>query len=156
MRKLLVLLSALGLAGTLYAADSFTGTWKFDAAKSKFECGPAPKEITMVERKEGSMTDMTVTGTNANGEPVAIHLTYPTNGGPVKFPGGKPPLTGATYAVKKVNANTGRVTAMRDGKEIWREKITVSADGRTTQSVRTRMLPNGKPWCTDVATFERQ
>jgi hypothetical protein len=156
MRKLLVLLSALGLAGTLHAADSFTGTWKLDTARSKFECSPTPKQITMIERKEGSITDMTVTGTDGSGKPIAIHLTYPTNGGPVKFPGGKAPLPGATYGVKNVTANTGHVTAMRGGKEIWAEKITVSADGRTMQSVRKRLVPNGKPWCTDVAMFEKQ
>ena len=58
MRKLLVLLCALGLAGALYATDPFSGTWKLNLAKSKYEPGPAPKEklITVVEGK--TLTDV--------------------------------------------------------------------------------------------------
>jgi hypothetical protein len=57
MRKLLVLLAALGLADAVYAADSFTGTWKLDTAKSKIESFPAPKEETLTERKQAGITD---------------------------------------------------------------------------------------------------
>ncbi len=95
MRKLLVLLSALGLAGTLCPADSFTGTWKLDAAKSKFECGPAPKEITMMERKEGSITDMTVTETDGSGKAYSNTLDVSDQWRPGQVPGRETPTDGS-------------------------------------------------------------
>jgi hypothetical protein len=154
MRKLLVLLSVLGMAGALYAADSSTGTWKLDTAKSKYESGPAPKEQTITVREAKGITDVTVTGTDGSGKPVATHLTHPANGGPVKFLEGGP-TDGTTESVKQVNANTRHVTSMQGGKEVTTEQITVSADGKTMRSVTKGTPPNGKPY-TDVEVFEKQ
>ena len=56
MRKLLVLLSAFGLASALYVADSFSGTWKLNVAKSKYESGPAPKETTVTLTEGNGVT----------------------------------------------------------------------------------------------------
>jgi hypothetical protein len=154
MRKLLVLLSALGLAGALYAADSFTGTWKLDTAKSKYESGPAPKETTTTVRESKDTTDVTVKGTDGSGKPVAIHITHAAKGGPVKYLEGGP-TDGTTESVKQVNANTRHVTSMKGGKQVTTEQITVSADGKTMRSVIKGMLPNGKPY-TNVEVFEKQ
>jgi hypothetical protein len=154
MRKLLVLLPALGLAGALYAAGSFTGTWKLDTAKSKFESGPAPKEETMTVMEGKDTTDVTVTGTDGSGKPLAAHLTHPPSGGPLTFLEGGP-TNGTTETVKKVNANTLHLTSMQGGKEVSTERITVSADGATMRSVVKGMLPDGKPF-TDVEVFEKQ
>ena len=154
MRKLLVLLSALGLAGTLYAAGSFSGTWKLDTAKSKYESGPAPKETTITVQEGKGITDVTVTGTDGSGKPLATHLTHPANGGPIKFLEGAPP-DGTTYTVKRVNANTRRQTVMRGGKAVTTEQITLSADGKTMRIVAKGMLTDGTPF-TDVAVFEKQ
>ena len=64
MRKLMLLLAVLGLVGTLLAADPLLGTWKLNAAKSKFspillalEKDVAPKETTMVIQNLGTRTD---------------------------------------------------------------------------------------------------
>jgi len=154
MRKLLVLLSALGLAGASYAAGSFSGTWKLDTAKSKFESGPAPKEETMVVLEGKDTTDVSVTGTDGSGKPLAAHLTHPANGGPLKFVEGGP-ADGTTESVTKVNPNTLHLTTMRGGKQVATERITVSADGTTMRSVVKGMLPDGKPF-TDLEVFEKQ
>jgi hypothetical protein len=154
MRKLLVLLSALGLAGASYAAGSFSGTWKLDTAKSKFESGPAPKEETMVVREDKDTTDVSVTGTDGSGKPLAAHLTHPANGGPLKFVEGGP-TDGTTESVTKVDPNTLHLTTVRGGKQVSTERITVSADGKTMRSVVKGMLPDGKPF-TDLEVFEKQ
>jgi hypothetical protein len=154
MRKLLVLLSALGLAGALYAAGPFTGTWKLDTAKSKYESGPAPKEETMTVRESKSMTDVTLKGTDGNGKPLAAHLTHPVNGGPIKFLEGGP-TNGTTESVKKVNANTLHLTTMQGGKQISTEQIAISADGKTMRVVVKGTPAKGKPF-TDVEVFEKQ
>jgi hypothetical protein len=154
MRKLLVLLSALGLAGALYAAGSFSGTWKLDTAKSKFESGPAPKEATMVVQESKGITDVTATGTDGSGKPVAIHLTHPTKGGPITFLEGAP-TDGSTESVKQVDANTRLLTATQGDKVVATEQITLSADGKTVREVTKGTLPSGEAF-TNVEVFEKQ
>ena len=154
MRKLFVLLSALGLASALYAADSFSGTWKLNLAKSKYEPGPAPKETIVTVQEAKDVTDVTATGTDENGKPFSTHMTHPTDGGPVKFVEGGP-TDGSTESVKQVNANTRNVTVMQGGKVISTEHITVSADGKTMQIVAKGTSPNGKPF-SNVEVFEKQ
>jgi len=154
MRKLVVLLSALGLAGALYAADSFSGTWKLNAAKSKYESGPVPKEQTVTVAEAKGLTDVTVAGTDASGKPITEHMTHPTEGGPVKFLEGAP-TDGSTETVKQINANTRHITTMQGGKTVGTEQITLSADGKTMQIVSKGTSASGKPF-TDVAVYERQ
>jgi hypothetical protein len=154
MRKLLVLLSGLGLASALYAADSFSGSWKLNLAKSKYEPGPAPKEtiITVVEGK--TITDVTVTGTDESGKPFAAHMTHPNNGGPVKFVEGRP-TDGSTESVKQIDANTREITIMQDGTVVATEHITLSADGMMMQILAKGTSPSGQPF-TNVEVFEKQ
>jgi len=154
MRNVLVLLSALGLASALYAADSFSGTWKLHPAKSKYESGPAPKETTVTLTEGNGVTDVTVSGTDGSGKPIATHLTHPADGGPVKFLEGGP-SDGSTESVKQISANTRNVTTMRGGKVVSTEHITVSSDGKTMRIVAKGTSPAGKPF-TDVEVFEKQ
>ena len=154
MRKLLVLLSALGLASALYAADSFSGTWKLNPAKSKFEPGPAPKEATVTITEGNGLNDITAKGIDENGKPFSMHVTHPADGGPVKFVEGGP-TDGSTESVKQVDANTRNVTRMQAGKVVVTEHITVSADGKTMQIVAKGTSPDGKPF-SDVEVYEKQ
>jgi len=154
MRKLLVLLSALGLAGTLYAADSFSGTWKLNVAKSKYESGPATKDMTVTVQESKGTTDVAVTGTDGSGKPMAIHMTHPTAGGPVKYVEGGP-TDGSTESIKQVNPTTRHTTVMQGGKAVSTEQITVSDDGKTMRIVAKGTLPTGKPY-TDVEIFDKQ
>jgi hypothetical protein len=154
MRKLLVLLSALGLAGALYAADSFSGTWKLDTAKSKLESGPTPKEVTMTVQEGPETTDVTVTGTDASGKPISEHLTHPSTGGSVKFLEGGP-TNGETESIKVISPTSRRITAMKDGKVVAVDRITLSADSKTVREVTKGTLDSGKAF-TDVEVFERQ
>jgi hypothetical protein len=154
MRKLLVLLCALGLAGALYAADSFSGTWKLNVAKSKYESGPAPKEMSVTVTEANDITDVTVAGTDGSGKPIATHMTHPADGGPVKFREGGP-TDGSTESVKQLSANTRTVTIVQGGKVVSAEHITVSADGRTMRIVAKGTSQEGKPF-TDVEVFEKQ
>ena len=154
MRKLLVLLSVLGLAGALYAADSFSGTWKLNPAKSKYESGPAPKETTVTVTEGNGITDVTVAGTDGNGKLIATHMTHPTDGGPVRFLAGGP-TDGSTESVQQVNANTRHITVMQSGKAVRTEQITVSADGKTMRVVAKGTSSGGKSF-TDLEVFEKQ
>jgi hypothetical protein len=67
MRALLVVyLAFLGSGGSLLAADSYVGTWKRNAAKSKpapAKPGMAVKELTLVVQETGGRYEETETGT---------------------------------------------------------------------------------------------
>src|ERR1700728_2122906 len=115
MRTVLVVLSVLAWTGVLYADSPFAGTWKLNPAKSKFESGPAPKELIITVQENGDTTDVTVTETGADGKSQTIHETHPTNGGPVSFLTGGP-TDGSTESVKAISASARRLTTMRGGK----------------------------------------
>jgi hypothetical protein len=154
MRKLLVLVCALGLAGALYAAGPFSGTWKLNTDKSKFQSGPAPQEETVTVREANGTTDVTVAGTDQSGKPVAVHFTHPTSGGPVTYLEGGP-TDGSTESVRQVNAHTRRQTTMRDGKRVGTEMITISADGKTLRVESKGTLASGKAF-TDLEVLDKQ
>lgn len=152
MRKLLVVFSVLALAGVLYAAGPFTGTWKLDTAKSKFQSGPAPKELTINVEENDDTTDVTVMETDANGKSQTIHETHPTKGGPVTFLEGGP-TDGSTESVKAISASARHLTTMRGGKIVETEQVTTS--GKTMRILAKGTTPDGKPF-TDVEVFEKQ
>jgi len=68
MHKLLFPLTVFLLAGSLFSAEPFAGTWKLNVAKSKFG-GPdkPPKEYTMVIQEQGDNFVVTITGVAADG-----------------------------------------------------------------------------------------
>jgi hypothetical protein len=152
MRKLLAVLSVLAFACVLYAAGPFTGTWKLDTAKSTFQSGPAPKELTVNVQENGDTTDVTVMETDSNGKSQTIHETHPTKGGPVTFLEGGP-TDGSTENVKEISASARSLTTMRDGKIVTTERVTAS--GKTMRIVGKGKTADGKPF-TDVEVFEKQ
>jgi len=155
MRKLLLLLCALGLAGVVYADSPFTGTWKLNVAKSKLASDPnAPKAETATVTENKDTRDVTAQGTDMNGKAFTEHFTHPLSGGTVKYLEGGP-TDGTTESVKMVDANTMHVTFMKDGKEVGTERITVSADGKTMRIVEKGTSPDGKPYSGEFV-FEKQ
>lgn len=154
MRKLLVVLSVFALAGVLYAAGPFTGTWKFDAAKSTLQSGPAPVEMTVILQETNGTTDVRVTETDANGKSQSTHMTHPTKGGPVTFLEGGP-TDGSTESVKVINARTRDLTTMRGGKVVTTEQATISPDGKTMRIVAKGTSSDGKA-ITDVEVYDKQ
>jgi hypothetical protein len=69
------------MAGALFAADPFEGTWKLNSSKTKFTQGAAPKEETLVVAKQGDDYLITITGTGESGTPISIKYTAPMKGG---------------------------------------------------------------------------
>jgi hypothetical protein len=155
MRKLVVLLLALGLAGVVYADSPFAGTWKMNPAKSKIASDPtAPKAETVMVTESNDTRDVTVQGTDVNGKDFTEHFTHPLSGGAVKYLEGGA-TDGSTESVKQVNANTMHATFMKDGKELGTERITVSPDGKTMRIVEKGTSPDGKPFSAEFV-FEKQ
>src|SRR5438105_12870835 len=83
--SLALTLAFVALAAMAFAADAHVGTWKLNAAKSKFSAG-APMNNTVVIEAMGDNFKITVDGTN-NGKPTHNVWTG-------KFDGKDYPVTG--------------------------------------------------------------
>ncbi len=140
----------VGLAVCL-AADSTTGTWKLNEAKSKFSAG-ATKNHTVVYAPAGEMTKVTVDGVDKDGKAVRNEWTG-------KYDGKDYPVTGEpaydSRSYTKVDANTLDMTVKKAGKVIGTGKIVVSADGKS----RTVTTMSSDPKMTafnNTAVYDKQ
>lgn len=120
---------ALCFAGVAvcFAADSFTGTWKLNEAKSKLSPG-VPKNTTVVYEAAGDNVKITVEGTDSDGKPTHSEWTG-------KFDGKDYAVTGDPTAdmrsYKKVDERTLTFENKKDGKITLNGRIVISADGKT-------------------------
>jgi len=129
MRHLRVLVVVLVMSLGLFAAESpFSGTWKLNLAKSKLP-PPAPKSDTVVVDADDNGLKLTEDATDDKGQP--IKSSYEA-----KFDGKDYPVTGDpttdSISFQRVNANTLKSTAKKDGKVSSRGTIVVSKDGKVT------------------------
>ena len=119
---------AFCLAGSLFAADSpFTGTWKLNPEKSKFNPGPGPQSLTVVIKADENSQDVKSEGKAADGTPIQTSFS-------VKLDGTPAPLTGSTTADtisgRKINDHTLASKTMKGGKTVGQSRVMVSADGK--------------------------
>ena len=118
-----VLSSSIALAG-----DNWLGTWKLNAAKSKYSPGPAPKSLTLNFEATADGIRHTSDGVNAEGNPT--HGEYVS-----KFDGQDVPWTGNPDAdrasARKIDDNTYENVWKKDGKPTITAKAVVSKDGKT-------------------------
>ena len=87
-------LCAVGVAAGVAAPDPNLGTWKLNAANSKFVPG-TPKNDTVVYEAVGDNVKVTVDGTDGTGKPVHNEWTG-------KFDGKNYPITGDPTADARV------------------------------------------------------
>ena len=80
LARVTMILSAAVLAATLVAnaqsKDPFVGTWKLNAAKSKYSPGPTPKSITSIYEAAGQGYKVSVTNESPSGK---TQYGYTTN-----------------------------------------------------------------------------
>jgi len=150
----------LGLAATLALplhaqtrSDPFLGNWKMDAAKSKFDPGPAPKsEVRAFEATSDGNTKSTVQTTTASGTAATRIATY-------KYDGKSYPVQGSanydSIAVMRVSASQMKTTLMRGGKTIGDISSSVSKDGKVLTMTYTFTTPSGVKEH-DVFVYDRQ
>jgi len=133
MRYSRLVLMLLGFAVALCAADPYVGTWKMDAAKTKFKLGTAPKEQTVTITDAGSDTNVAIAGTAADGTKIALSYTIPTAGGTGKI---ESPLYDG-IASKFMGPNERVVLYQKNNITIYTAHSKVSADGNFL-SVQTK------------------
>jgi hypothetical protein len=151
MRYAKLAFALFGLAATLVAADPFTGTWKLNLDKSKYETGSPPKEQTATIAEAGSDLDVTISGTASDGTATMSHYTVPAEGGEGKI------IQSPYEAVsgKRIGPNEREVRYSKGGKVILTTHNTVSADGKTVTINIKGTSAQGKP-VDAVAVYDKQ
>ena len=122
-------------ASGAFAADVFSGTWKLNLAKSKYDPGPPPKgpNSTKIEAIDGGLK-FTNVGVNSEGNPTHNEWSG-------KFDGKDNPVKGDpnrdTAALKKIDDYTIEIVNKKDGKVTTTIRSVFSRDGKTrTQTVQ--------------------
>ncbi|MDE2250326.1 MAG: hypothetical protein KGL25_02830 [Gammaproteobacteria bacterium] len=147
----MTLLSTLFLGANAFAADAVAGSWKLNAAMSKFS-GPAAKSITRVYKETAEGTSLEQKTVGADGKEMSMHVT-------IKYDGKDHQVTGNpdadAVAGKLLDAHTAHFTMKRGGKEVGTVHRVVSADGKTLTANNIGTHADGKPY-DDTLVFDRQ
>ena len=122
---------SLGLilvAGGLYAADPFDGTWKLNESKSKMTPG-SDKDTKIVYDSHSVPDEVTVMTDGVEGDGTPLHTKWKG-----KFDGNDYEVTGDPDAdkrsYKKMNDRTLMVTAKKGNEIVTSGLIVVSVDGK--------------------------
>jgi hypothetical protein len=128
MRKAMLLLTVLGLACTLWAADPFVGTWKMNAAKSKSTI----QDMTLTIAAQGDSFKCVQTLAYADGK--TTHRSWTD-----KYDGKDYPMTGDptvdTISVTKPDANTVKYLFKKNGKGVFSGRSVISKNGKIMTDV---------------------
>jgi hypothetical protein len=152
MRSLKLTLSILCAAATLLAADPFAGTWKMNAAKSKYKVGAAPKEQTITIMEMGADLHVMVSGTAADGSKIAMNYTVPAKGGPGKI---TEPAAYDGVTSKRISPNEREISYTKAGKVQYTAHSKVAADGKSLTVHAKGTTALGKEVDGDVA-YDRE
>jgi hypothetical protein len=140
-------------AAVTFAADSAVGTWKLDAAKSKFTGSYVVKSQTDVrEATPDGGVKVTREAQLGDGTAVKGSFTY-------KYDGKEYPATGLAFdalSVKRIDANTAAFEVKKTGgKYHVTGQTVISADGKTMTQTAKGTDAEGKPISSTVV-FDKQ
>ena len=143
---------ALAVLTTAQSKDPFVGTWRLNAAKSKYTPGPVPKSVTSTYESAGKGYKISVRNEPATG-PVQEY-SYTTN-----LDGADSPVTGNnpnadTIAIKRIDANTLETVNKKGGKVTTTQRNVVAADGKTRTVTTTGTDGQGQR-VNNVGVFEK-
>jgi hypothetical protein len=152
MRKAMLLLAVFELAGSLWAADPFIGTWELKVAKSKlpsalFEAPgiPGPKQETIVVRElDSDEIEVIVRGTNTDGSPNSQKYAVPKQGGIERYQEGAPP-NGSYYVQIRVDEKEKYRTLLENGKQGILQHIVIAQNGKAANLTITFIDKKGLP-----------
>lgn len=117
------------VAGGIYAADPFEGTWKLNESKSKLTSG-TDKDTKIVYSSHQNPDKVTVTADGVEGDGTPIHTEWKG-----RFDGKDYKITGDPDAnmrsYKKINDRTLYMVAKKGDEVVAQGLIVVSADGKS-------------------------
>lgn len=145
------LLTAAGGVGSAESSDPLHGTWKLNAAKSKFTPGPAPKATSIKYEAAGEGLKVIVDTESDKGKG---HWEYTAN-----FDGKDYPVTGSpdtdAVSLKRIDKASTQATLKKGGKTMTTNTRVVSADGKTLTITVKGTDAQGKA-VDNVQVYEKQ
>ncbi len=154
MKRFMAALLIMTLVGFLFAAEkvSDSGNWKLNLAKSKYNPGPAPKEIAVKIDSDADQIKVNVKGIDPEGNPIDYEFAG-------KYDGKDNPIKGSkladTIALKRIDAYTTESTSKKDGKVVSKSKRTLSKDGKVITLKSTGTNPKGEKF-NNIAVYEKE
>ncbi len=129
-----------------------SGTWKLNVEKSDYGKNPKPKSVTVkVVHKEPAFK-YSVTGTDAEGQPINVEFDGAIDGKPFKETGAQ---GGTTVTYKRVDdSNIQGAATSADGSTSETFTLTVSKDGKVVTRKSTVKGPQGE--YTQLQIYEKQ
>jgi hypothetical protein len=140
----------LATAGLLFAQkNSTSGVWKLDAAKSKFNPGPAPKSATLTMEAAGAGVKTTYDEIEADDSHIGYEYSTAEDDGkdyPVSGTAQTTLLGGAeSVVVRHAGANALAVHFMKSGQIVATNSIVVSKDGKSLKVTSQGADAKGQP-----------
>jgi hypothetical protein len=152
MRYAKLAFALFGLAATLVAADPAIGTWKLNAAKSKYTPGPPPKSATITYEETADGIKRTGENVDAEGKTTSFEYT-------AKYDGKDYPVTGSdlydAITLKRINDQTTEATLKKAGKVVSNARRMISKDGKVMTLTITGNNPKGEKMH-NVAVYDKQ
>lgn len=141
-------------------ADTFTGTWVLNVAKSQMQPATASKSEIIYYRITGEEEDFLSDAVTADGHPESIKYTARYDDGKA-YPfsitvNGKVTNPGALTIVKKVDLWTRERYNVRDGKPVIASRRVVSKDGKTMTITILRVDAQGREVVNEVRLLEKR
>jgi hypothetical protein len=145
MRRAVLVMAALLFAATVSAAakDPFVGTWKMNAAKSKYAVGMLPREQIATITVRGHDMRVKVAAITAEGKKTVVHYTVPYDGGMGKMFETTPAYDGILG--RHIGPNEREISRLKDGKVVFTARSIVSDDGKFMATFSKGLSPTGKP-----------
>jgi len=133
--SLVLIAAALPVVVAAQAKESLAGTWKLNAAKSKYDpVALASKSGTVKYVFSGNNVTATIDQVNAKDQKVHVEYTATLDGADHPWKGtidGKPNLGQDAVSFKKLDAHTYHVENKLNGKVMTTNHIVVAADGKS-------------------------
>jgi hypothetical protein len=144
----MLIAAALPNAVAAQASQSLAGTWKLNAAKSKYDpAALANSSGTVTYTFSGSSVTATIDQVNAKGQKVHVEYTATLDGADHPWKGtidGQPNPGQDAVSFRKLNDNTYHIENKLKGKVTTINHIVVAADGRSRTTTTTGTTADGQ------------
>jgi hypothetical protein len=157
MRKNLIVSSVMCLATLLasqaaFASENWVGSWKLNAAKSKFSSDAVVRAETLTFEATPAGIKLTSQGTDAQGKPMQGEYTSHFDGKDVPWTGNP---SADVASPQRIDDNTYENVWKLGGKKTVITKVAVSKDNKTLTVTQTPAGAQGGA-ATSVAVYDRQ
>ena len=147
MRKAMLFLAFLGLAGFLWAADPIIGTWKLNLPKSRLPPDMANiEELSFVVRETGDDYELVTEGVQKDGSRFHEKMMWPKQGGFRRYESGGPAEGILVLEMPIDEKGNGYSIRLRNGRAISITQWILSEDGRTWRAIGQARTPEGKTY----------